>query len=96
MKLVTFTHNKQTRIGAVVDDWVIDGLANPQIPDNMIDFLSAGLLAQAQLKELIATGKHRLALAEVQLHAPVPKPRKYLGIGLNYAEHIEETGRERP
>jgi acylpyruvate hydrolase len=35
-------------------------------------------------------------LAEVTLLAPVPKPRAIFGIGLNYADHVAETGGERP
>jgi len=36
------------------------------------------------------------ALEEVSLLAPVPQPRAIFGIGLNYDDHIQETGRERP
>ena len=35
-------------------------------------------------------------LSEVTLLAPVPDPRTMFGIGLNYAEHIAETGAQRP
>ena len=28
--------------------------------------------------------------------APIPRPGKFLGLGLNYADHISETGREKP
>jgi acylpyruvate hydrolase len=35
-------------------------------------------------------------LAEVTLLAPVAAPRAIFGIGLNYADHIAETGGERP
>ena len=36
------------------------------------------------------------ALADVTLLAPVPRPRGIFGIGLNYAEHARETGKELP
>jgi acylpyruvate hydrolase len=36
------------------------------------------------------------ALDEVTLLAPVPQPRAIFGIGLNYADHIAETGGEAP
>jgi 2-keto-4-pentenoate hydratase/2-oxohepta-3-ene-1,7-dioic acid hydratase in catechol pathway len=36
------------------------------------------------------------SLAEVTLLAPVPTPRAIFGIGLNYADHIRETGGETP
>jgi 2-keto-4-pentenoate hydratase/2-oxohepta-3-ene-1,7-dioic acid hydratase in catechol pathway len=35
-------------------------------------------------------------LEDVELLAPVPAPRAIFGIGLNYADHIAETGGERP
>src|SRR3954447_13223542 len=35
-------------------------------------------------------------LADVELLAPVPRPRATFGIGLNYADHAAETGREAP
>jgi acylpyruvate hydrolase len=36
------------------------------------------------------------ALSEVELLAPVQRPRAIFGIGLNYAEHARETGRDLP
>ncbi len=35
-------------------------------------------------------------LAAVELLAPIPRPRAIFGIGLNYADHAAETGREAP
>ncbi|HEY7892598.1 MAG TPA: fumarylacetoacetate hydrolase family protein [Solirubrobacteraceae bacterium] len=45
-----------------------------------------------------ATGEtgQRWALGDVTLLAPVRRPRAIFGIGLNYADHIAETGGERP
>jgi 2-keto-4-pentenoate hydratase/2-oxohepta-3-ene-1,7-dioic acid hydratase in catechol pathway len=42
-----------------------------------------------------ATGAEH-ALADVELLAPVPRPRAIFGAGLNYAAHARETGRELP
>jgi acylpyruvate hydrolase len=36
------------------------------------------------------------ALAEVTLLAPIPRPRAIFGIGLNYADHVAETGATAP
>lgn len=36
------------------------------------------------------------ALADVKLLAPVPRPRAIFGVGLNYASHAQETGRDLP
>lgn len=36
------------------------------------------------------------ALDSVSFHAPIPRPGKIFGIGLNYADHALETGHELP
>lgn len=96
MKLVTFTHNKLSRVGAVIDDAVVDSKGCADIPASMIEFLGAGSKALLAMQELISRGSERIALNEVKLNAPVPRPGKYLGIALNYADHIAETGRDQP
>ena len=96
MKLVTFTHNKQTRVGAVIDDVVVDSKGCADIPASMIEFLGAGSNALLAMQELINSGRALIALNEVKLNAPVPRPGKYLGLSLNYADHIAETGRDQP
>ncbi len=96
MKLITFTHNNETRVGAVADNEVIDSRGDVELPQNMIDFLTAGPTAMQKMQHLIDGGNFRLPLSEVKLHAPVPKPGKYLAICLNYGEHISETGMNKP
>jgi 2-keto-4-pentenoate hydratase/2-oxohepta-3-ene-1,7-dioic acid hydratase in catechol pathway len=46
----------------------------------------------ATLDESSVTG----LLADVVLGPPVPRPQKVFGVGLNYASHAAETGRESP
>jgi 2-keto-4-pentenoate hydratase/2-oxohepta-3-ene-1,7-dioic acid hydratase in catechol pathway len=96
MKLVTFTHNNYSRFGAVVDDTVVDGVGEMNLPGAMMNFISAGEPALQAMRKRIASGNHRIPLAEVKLQAPIPRPGKYLAISLNYADHIAETGRDRP
>jgi 2-keto-4-pentenoate hydratase/2-oxohepta-3-ene-1,7-dioic acid hydratase in catechol pathway len=96
MKLVTFTHNKQSRVGAVIDDAVVDSQGCADIPVSMIEFLGAGSKALLSMQKLINRGSALIALNEVKLNAPVTRPGKYLGISLNYADHIAETGRDQP
>jgi len=96
MKLVTFIHNDKTRVGAVVDGFVVDGKNNTKIPETMLEFLSAGTGALEAMQRQIDGGEDRIALEQVKLLAPVPRPGKYLGISLNYNDHIEETGLDKP
>lgn len=96
MKLVTFTHNNLMRVGAVLGDTVVDSLGDANIPTTMIAFLTAGRPALQALQALADSGQARLDLADVKLHAPVPRPGKYLALSFNYADHIAETGHQRP
>jgi 2-keto-4-pentenoate hydratase/2-oxohepta-3-ene-1,7-dioic acid hydratase in catechol pathway len=96
MKLVTFTHHRSTRVGAVVEDVVVDSLGNPAIPARMLEFLASGNEALAAMQAQIDSGQNRIPLREVKLEAPIPRPGKYLAISLNYADHIAETGKDRP
>lgn len=96
MKLATFTYQNQTRIGAVIGNEIVDGLANSNLPTDMIAFLEQGENAKNILQQLLESGQHRLPVSNVQLLAPIPRPRKFLGIGLNYADHVDETGLDKP
>jgi len=92
MKLVTFSHQGNTRTGRVDGDQVID-LAAAGLPAQMTAFLAAG--ADALDKAASVTGE-AIPLAEVKLEAPIPRPPKFFAIGLNYADHIAETGMKKP
>lgn len=96
MKLVTFTHNEYSRVGAIINNEVIDSAGDKTIPADMIAFLAAGASAIKAMQQLIDSGSHRITLAQVKLNAPIPKPNKYLAVGLNYADHIDEIARAKP
>ncbi|RLA25517.1 MAG: fumarylacetoacetate hydrolase [Gammaproteobacteria bacterium] len=96
MKLVTFTHQGISRVGAVIDNAVVDSLGKTAIPQTMLAFLTAGQPALNALQQLIDSKQQRIALSDVKLLAPIPRPGKFLGVGLNYADHIAETALEKP
>lgn len=85
MKLATFTDpgSSEPRAGEVRGDQIVafDG-------GTVLDRLASGDRAPA--------GGQALALADVALLAPVPRPRAIFGIGLNYAAHAAEQGKEPP
>jgi 2-keto-4-pentenoate hydratase/2-oxohepta-3-ene-1,7-dioic acid hydratase in catechol pathway len=96
MKLVTFTHGGNRRIGAVADDGVVDfAKAAPGLPQDMLAFLEAGRPALSAAHAALE-GAARIPLAEVRLEAPIARPPKFLAVGLNYADHVAESGQETP
>jgi len=97
MKLVTFTHAGSTRIGIVAGDQVVDlAVAAPSLPREMCAFVSAGDEALAAARKAATQATARLALADVRLEAPILRPPKFLAIGLNYADHVAESGMDTP
>jgi 2-keto-4-pentenoate hydratase/2-oxohepta-3-ene-1,7-dioic acid hydratase in catechol pathway len=69
-----------------------------EVRDGLVVAFSDG----ASVLERLASGDRasasgeEFALADVTLLAPVPRPRAIFGIGLNYAAHAAEQGRELP
>src|SRR5712692_4783608 len=97
MKLVTFSHGGATRIGVVVDDNVVDlSAAAPELPREMAAFLGEGNAAMERARKAAGQSGNRIALKQVKLEAPIMRPPEFLAVGLNYADHIAETGRDKP
>ena len=86
MKLATFSANGQIRTGIVVGDNIIDtGVAG-----TMIDLIAQWDVLKPELEAKAAVGGG-VPLSLVKLEAPVQRPGKIFAIGLNYADHIEES-----
>jgi len=96
VKLASFTTDGRTRIGVVEYERIADPCAvDPSIPTDMTEFLTAGAKARTALDAALRSAPRR-PLAEVTLGAPVPRPGKFLAVGLNYADHIKELGAATP
>jgi acylpyruvate hydrolase len=64
--------------------------------DEVVAFASGTVLDRLAGGDRTPADGARHALDGVTLLAPVPRPRAIFGIGLNYAEHARETGKEPP
>jgi 2-keto-4-pentenoate hydratase/2-oxohepta-3-ene-1,7-dioic acid hydratase in catechol pathway len=88
------------RLGAIARDggeWAcaIDGdevvvLSQAGVEGSVADLLAGGLRGVA---DAIASGEGRIPLDSVRLASPL-RPSKFFGVGLNYADHAAEVGRE--
>ena len=92
MKLVTFLHESIEKIGAVVDAQIID-FSTSHLPKSMIEFIELGDDGINQANALIAKNDSKISINDVKLMAPIPKPNKILGVGLNYKAHKEEAAK---
>jgi 2-keto-4-pentenoate hydratase/2-oxohepta-3-ene-1,7-dioic acid hydratase in catechol pathway len=106
MRLVSFVDRETTeqapvsgpaRTGVVHGDDVID-LTDPVVglPWDMAELLAAGSEALERVAGAPATAARRRPLGAVRLLAPVPRPPKVMGLGMNYGAHLAELGRHQP
>jgi 2-keto-4-pentenoate hydratase/2-oxohepta-3-ene-1,7-dioic acid hydratase in catechol pathway len=92
MKLATFRHHGTPKYGVVEGEEVVDVSDLPGAPAGLRELLERSAEGLAWVRQAARLGP-RLPLAQVQLCAPVPAPRKFLGLGGNYASHLEEAAR---
>lgn len=97
MRLVSLIGSQGVRVGALVDSGVIDlHEVDPEIPACCIKtLLAAGAAGLDRAREAAKRGQP-LPQDQVKILAPIPRPEKIFGIGLNYADHARETGKEPP
>ena len=95
MKLVTFDSASGLHTGAVVGDAVVD-LTSAGLPAGMIELIANWSSLAGQAQRIVETRKPEFKLSQIHLRAPVPNPQKILAIGLNYADHIAESGQPKP
>jgi 2-keto-4-pentenoate hydratase/2-oxohepta-3-ene-1,7-dioic acid hydratase in catechol pathway len=94
MRLVSFSHAGVSKFGAVVDGGIVDLSARTNGRwASLRELLAAQALPEVAA---LAKGAPDLKLADVELLPVIPNPEKILCIGLNYASHVGEVGRELP
>ena len=110
MKIVSFTRNDEVRTGALLDgDLVLDfaheatGLPAADGPLDWADMDGAAHQSARRLVDgidskldALRSAGAVLALTDVSLTAPIPRPGKVICIGLNYRDHAEESGMDIP
>lgn len=89
MKLATFQTDGRTTIGAVIENEIIP---LDHIAPDMLALIEMGADGLAQAQAAISAAKATIPLADVELLAPIPAPRRNVFcLGLNYAEHVKES-----
>jgi len=92
------------RFGVVVHDRVVEfgAIARPKWPgtppSTLLDLIDLGPDEWQRARDLTATVEESAghALADVRLHAPIPRPRKNVFcLGLNYRAHAHESAQAR-
>lgn len=99
MKLITYSYkNSAPQLGAIKGDHIVNlatGSAG-KIPNDMRRFLAMGDGGMDLARSIVDKGMSSVALDDVKLMAPITNPSKILAIGLNYMDHVRETGIDVP
>jgi acylpyruvate hydrolase len=86
MKLATVNHRGQSRAARLASGSLV-----------LLDSADVGVLLHEKNWSALAEGDgERIAAADADFLAVVPHPNKIFCLGLNYAAHIRETGRDTP
>jgi 2-keto-4-pentenoate hydratase/2-oxohepta-3-ene-1,7-dioic acid hydratase in catechol pathway len=88
VRIARFTEAGHTRLGIVDGDSIVD--AGDAMPTDLGTLIADGALAS------FAANGERLTLDAVRLEAPIVRPPEFLAIGLNYADHVAESGMKKP
>lgn len=98
MKLATIRlHDRTLSTAAILGDEVVDlPTVDSGIPSDMQSLLAGLEEMLPRVRAAADSGAGRTPLASVTLEAPVQRPGKFLAVGLNYADHIAETGAATP
>lgn len=97
MRLVSYSSATEPRAAGINPrGWYVDlNHADSALPSGMADLLALGRDGLRRAAAATAVGRP-IDPATVRLLPPVPRPEKIFCIGLNYADHARETGREPP
>ncbi|MFI5957353.1 fumarylacetoacetate hydrolase family protein [Cryptosporangium sp. NPDC051539] len=97
MRLATVSTENGPVAAAVVGDQIVDlTRAAPALPRTLAGILALGDVGLSAVKAAIESGAGRGPLLRESLLSPIPAPPKIWAIGLNYAEHVRETGKQFP
>lgn len=96
MKLATFSTDGHPRTGIVIEQGIVPLSEAAALPGDMIELITRWDELSGEVLRIAESGKGVIPLAGARLHAPVLRPSKLLAIGLNYADHVAESGLETP
>jgi 2-keto-4-pentenoate hydratase/2-oxohepta-3-ene-1,7-dioic acid hydratase in catechol pathway len=99
MKLITYTHHdNMLRLGVVVDNKVINlfEASNGELPNDMRRFLELGEVGMVAANDAVASCSAGVDIDSIKIKPPITDPSKIIAIGLNYMDHVRETGMAMP
>lgn len=91
MKLARFSIENEISCGVITDDGIVDFKKIDFPYQDLQSLIEAGPDALALLETRSKGVAAHYKLSDVTLLAPIPRPGKFLAIGMNYKKHVEEA-----
>ncbi len=91
MKFLSFLLNKETKFGVYNDKFITDLTGKIKGASTLKDLIAKKGISEA--KEYVQKNPGNLDKSKIQYLPVIPNPGKIICVGLNYSEHVKETGR---
>ncbi len=91
MKFLSFLLNKETNLGVYNDKFITDLTGKIKGASTLKDLIAKKGISEA--KEYVQKNPGNLDKSKIQYLPVIPNPGKIICVGLNYSEHVKETGR---
>lgn len=97
MRLASIRRNGTVSAVLVDGDEIVDlAIASPDLPQDVTSLLCPDDPTRTALAEALASGIGRSSSSGVEFAPPIARPSKFLAVGLNYADHVAESGLTTP
>ena len=97
MKLVNFLYKGEKNIGALLDNGVCSfNSISDKYSMSMLEFIEQIDALSTEVTKFINSNPEVIPLSEIEFLPVIERPGKVLAVGLNYKDHVKETGRDLP
>jgi len=97
MKLVNFLYKGEKNIGAFLDNGVCSFKSiSDKYSMSMLEFIEQIDALSSEVTKFINSNPEVIPLSEIEFLPVIERPGKVLAVGLNYKDHVKETGRDLP
>ena len=91
MKFVSFLLKGQAKFGISDDKYITDLTGKIKGANTLKELIANKSIQEA--KEYVKKNPGNIALDQIEYLPVIPNPGKIICVGLNYSEHVKETGR---
>ena len=91
MKFISFKHNDQNKFGIINNNKITDLTGKVSNSNTLKDLISNQGIEEA--KSYATNNPGNINESDIEYLPLIPNPGKIICVGLNYSEHVKETGR---